>query len=345
MNRFFIMWNWQELRQMYKGKYKICGGMIFPACLSLLVCLQDRFLDKHEALIVYALAFLIIVMSSTIIFFIYHGIFKSQRYRRFMWFKSPFAESGNSGHLPGLSPVEAGIVMSVDIPRLLAVCLVGLIKHGNIRIEKLDPLKVKVLDNAAPSPFWKMLLDAVKEDGTLNLTGMLCALDSLYNDLKRRIDSYGVKDTVIFYLDKVDKSWKKLKESDFGYRKEVVAREEFAWLFLHERAGDKFESTFEEAQAWPNIGPVVKVTRYIMNRVITSEQILEHAANSPKGIFSNRKYRKDILNWAKYHLNTYSVFPKWHAESMNETSRDARARQAEKLERILLHFNALNKSK
>jgi hypothetical protein len=246
-----------------------------------------------------SIAFLVILGIIFVVFAAIAVIMHSRRLRAALWFKSPFPESGGKRSLSGLSPVEAGIVMSVDIPRLLAMYLLDLVACGDVGIVSNVPLKVEILNRSGDPEFRQRFLDAVREDGTLDADRMLSALDWLYNSVGQRIRNHRVRETVMHYLDRVDDLWETMEGHLPVTAKLETLRRAFPWLLLHENAADRLEYEFSNTTKRDNVQPIVKMLRLVKDDIVTDLDLLKHAASHPAGVFSNPKYREDAADWAR----------------------------------------------
>jgi hypothetical protein len=251
--------------------------------------------------------FFIIIAAGIVLAFVLSMIFRSNAMRRALWHKSPFPEAGGQGPMTELAPVETGIVMSVDISRLLALYLLDLASYNDLKILELAPLKVQVLAQGDIPQFRQRFLAAVNEDGSLDPDKMLLALDFLYDDLKGHIRNYCVKETVVCYLKKVDDLWERIQKERTTSAKLQSLEEHFPWLLMHEDSAEQLEQSFRTSPHWPTVQPIVRKLRLIKDRIVTNEVLLEHAANHPGGIFSNKSYRDSIVHWATTYLRHSSL--------------------------------------
>ncbi len=259
---------------------------------------------------------------------------KSRAVRRAMWFKSPFPERGGVGALGDLSAVEAGIVMSVDIPCLLAMYLLDLATCSDVRIIDQMPPKVEVLTREGISDFHRRFLDAVKEDGSLDAERMMLALDWCYSELDRSMKGHGVRDTVIHYLDKVDRLWDELESKLVPEDRLDILEAGLPWLLLHEEAADRLESTFIDSAKWQIVKPLVKKMRLASQRIISEEELLRHAAYHPDGIFSNERYLEGILDWARHRLSDRMIAPGWYVDYFRQGASESYERESERMEKL-----------
>lgn len=261
-------------------------------------------------------------------------VFRSRAMRRALWFKSPFPESGCTGPMTGLSPVEAGIVISVDVSRLLTLYLLGLVTYEDIKLLDLTPLKIKVLAEGEMPEFRKKFLEAVKENGTLDSGKILLALDLLYNKIEKRVANYGVKDTVNHYLEKVDGIWQQMEKEQASAGKLETLQKQFSWLLLHEDGPRRLEKMFENTKQSSMAQSIAKMLRVVRNRIVADEELLRHAAHHPDGVFSNSKYREEVMSWARYYLSSRAVLPQWHAASLGKSFAHGREKRAQHLDKI-----------
>jgi len=291
--------------------------------------------------------FLIIVIG-IIAAIILSRIFHSNLMRRALWNKSPFPEAGGTGPLENLTVMEAGIVMSVDISRLLTMYLLDLVSFKDIGIVTDKPLKVEVLAEGDVPDFRGRFLKVVNPDGSLDPEKMMLALDYAYHELSKKILPFSVKETVIYYLNKVDGLWDSIQEERKTSSKLRTLEEQFPWLLLHEDAAEQLEQSFGTSARWPDVKPIVKLFRIIKSSILKDEELLRHAADHPEGIFSNKTYRQGILDWAiktMRHLsygetsvpviNLYSNSEEKN-KKLNEQFEKTRKERTEKIERMKL---------
>lgn len=251
--------------------------------------------------------FFVIIIVGIVLAFILSMIFRSAFMRRALWYKSPFPESGAEGVLGGLSSVEAGIVLSVDPSRLLAMYLLDLATCRDVKILDDVPLRIEVTAQGSIPEFRKRFLGCVRDDGSLDPEKMLLALDFLYTDLKKRILDYGTKETVGHYLRKVDALWDRIQKERTSSAKLQSLQDEFPWLLLHEDAPEQLEQMFRNSPRWHQVQPIVRLMRIVKGNIVTNEQLLEHAAEHPDGFFSNKSHRDGITGWARTHLRHSSI--------------------------------------
>jgi len=259
---------------------------------------------------------------------------KSRVMRRALWFKSPFRERGGIGPLTDLSAVEAGIVMSVDIPRLLAMYLLDLAACGDARIIDQMPPRVQILTREGISDFHRRFINAVKKDGSLDAQQMMLALDWCYGNLDRRMENHNVTDTVMHCLERVDSLWEELEGKFVANDRLEALEDELPWLLLHEEAADRLEKTFIDTTKWPLVKPLVRRMRLASQRIISEGELLKHAAYHPGGIFSNEKYLEDILSWARYRISDRMIAPGWYVDYFRKGASEGHERERERIEEI-----------
>jgi hypothetical protein len=136
---------------------------------------------------------------------------------------------------------------------------------------------------------------------------MLLVLDGLYQRLESDIRGYSIKETVSYYLRFVDGLWDNLDEERTGSGGLRVLEENFTWLLLHEDAPEELERKFKTSARWPTVKPVVRKLRVVKQRIVTNEELLEHAASHPEGVFLNKSYLNGIVQWARTYMRRSSL--------------------------------------
>ena len=234
-----------------------------------------------------------------------------------------FPDSVSSQILTGLTPVEAGIIMNVDLSQLLTMYLLDLASFGDIRIISHVDLKFAVLAQGEVPAFRKLFFDAIKDDGTIDVDKAIRPLDYVYNDLKKKIRDYDLKATAEYYYSKVDRLWQELKEDDPGEEKLEELEELFSWLFLHDNVDGLLEDKFKYSGFWPKIAPLGNMQRVISQKLIKNQDLLKHLARYPDGLLSAPYYKNEIITWAKGIIRHYDTVP-----SIGEIEASYRSRKA-----------------
>jgi len=228
----------------------------------------------------------------------------SRRLRRILWYKSPFPERGGLFPLKGLAPFEAGIVMSVDIRRILAMYLMDLAISGLIDIEDPNIPSFAILDEETLTSVQKNVLSSFSGEEPGKRKKLLDMMDEKYNDLEKKIRSCNVGKTVSHYLEKVDSLWESLENATSISLQISIVEKEFPWLMLHEDAPDRLENMFSNTTSRVKIQPVVRIMRLLKQNVISNMELLKHASENNSGIFENRRYLDDIVKWAREETST-----------------------------------------
>jgi hypothetical protein len=220
-----------------------------------------------------------------------------------------FPETSRPGALKDLSALEAGMVMNVDVARLLTMYLLDLAAYGDIRIISHVDLKFEATAKGDIPEFRELFLAAIREDGSLDTDKALIPLDYVYKSLKQRLRTCSVKETADYYYEKVDSHWRKIEDEDPAEEKLDTLMECFPWLILHDNFDDLLEEKFKYSGYWPKVEPIGNMLRVIDRRLIKQEDLFRHFMHHRDGLLSAPFYKNDIMSWARWLVETHGTPP------------------------------------
>jgi len=221
-----------------------------------------------------------------------------------------FLNTRGQGILKNLTAIEAGIVMNIDLPRLLTMYILDLASYGDIRILSHVKLKFEVRARDEIPAFRKLFLAAVNEDASLDVDKALDPLDHVYRNLKKQLRDYNIQETAEYYYTRVDSLWNEIETEKTAEERLDTFHDWFSWLMLHDNYENLLEDKFRYSGIWLKVEPVGDMYRVITRRLLKYEDLLRHLARYPDGLLSAPFYRNDIVNWTRELIEIHRAPPK-----------------------------------
>jgi hypothetical protein len=218
--------------------------------------------------------------------------------RRHLDYFEPKMSVKGAGPRPGLTAVEAAIVLEKPLNIVATILIYGMLRKQAIQVVSKNPLKIQVIDERKMSQIYERRFAklALNPDGTIYDKGLKKTIQALIESVKEKISGFHYVATKVYYGKIVERAWIEVENSGTPEVAVSNAGRQGEWLLLDPTYNHRiimlqerewYTSTSREgttASGGPN--PFVK----------WSEGFVKSANNISKSVVSNLKsFTKDVV--------------------------------------------------
>jgi hypothetical protein len=202
------------------------------------------------------------------------------RLARRRWAPRSIANWRGKGIHPGLSPLEAGLLLRAHPTLLVAIALEPYLVSGKARFATLNPLSIEWPERPAAGPLDEALSSCVSRDGRIASGGVIAFLDALYEAVNEKMTPYSGRETAVHYRRHVTGLW------DRVLREGAVADADRPWLMLHDPA-----TVVHRIRRGPGanaLHDLIRLGGVFSAHLLPAQSLAEQARGARSGYFGQR---------------------------------------------------------